>query len=48
MQDINRKKRQLQLILVIAAALGSSSASLSGAMSSLTAQHQPPTYPIVA
>jgi len=42
MNTTNQKKRRLQTILVVAAAIGSSSASLSGAVGSLNIQHQPP------
>lgn len=36
---MNRKKSRLRLVLLIAAALGTSSATLSGALASLTIQH---------
>lgn len=36
---MNRKKSRLRLVLLVAAALGTSSATLSGALASLAAQH---------
>lgn len=39
MTTSNRKKRRLRLILVLAAALGSSSTVLSGTLAALAVQH---------
>lgn len=36
---MNRKKSRLRLVLAVAAALGSSSATLSGALATLATQH---------
>jgi hypothetical protein len=38
MTTVNRRKSRLRLVLLIAAAMGTSSATLSGALASLTVQ----------
>lgn len=43
MKSTNSKKGRLRMMLIAAAALGSSSATLSGALTALSLQHSPPT-----
>lgn len=48
MTTMNRKKSRLRLVLLIAAAMGTSSATLSGALATLTLQQASGSQAIVA
>jgi len=45
---MNRKKSRLRLVLLLAAAMGTSSATLSGAMATLTAQQSSGSQAVTA